>query len=258
MNIPRKISRAIRICRNVTANLFEPPIVVLTYHRVAHQEHDPEQLAVSPEHFREQLGFLRSNFPILRFDEPWMYPERISFVLTFDDGYADNLTTALPILREFECPATFFVTAGAVGADREFPWDGGHSPQRCKFRTLREDELRELAADPLTTVGSHTGTHPRLSSLSAKEQQTEIIGGHRRLEEMLGRKLTVFSYPFGNYGDFNADSRRICQAAGFSRAAANFPGQYFRNGDPLAIPRHLVRNWNGKAFKERMFRFQYL
>lgn len=258
MNILGKLSRAVRVGRNVAADLFEPPIVVLTYHRVARLESDPEQLAVSPDRFREQLEFLRSNFPVLRFDETWKRPERTSFVLTFDDGYADNLTDALPILREFGCPATFFVSAGAVDADREFPWDGGLSPQRREFRTLRKDELRELAADPLATVGSHTATHPRLGSLAKEAQREEIVGGHRKLEAALGRRLAVFSYPFGNYGDFNADSRAICREAGFFRAAANFPGQYHADCDPFAIPRHLVRDWSGEAFRKRMFRFRCL
>ena len=182
----------------------------------------------------------------------------MSFVITFDDGYADNLTAALPILREFDCPAAFFICAGAIGSEREFPWDGGGTPQRKEFRTLRPDELRELAADPLAAIGSHTVSHPRLSGLSPEEQRREIAGGHRMLEELIGRRLTVFSYPFGNYRDFNADSVAVCRECGFFRAAANYPGQYHPGSDPLAVPRHLVRDWDADEFQSRMFRFKYL
>ena len=230
MNLCGKAARLVRVCRNAAANCFGQPVVVLTYHRVAVLRDDPEQLAVSPDRFRRQLEFLRSNYPILRFDEPWGKPERMSFVITFDDGYADNLTAALPILREFDCPAAFFICAGAIGSEREFPWDGGGTPQRKEFRTLRPDELRELAADPLAAIGSHTVSHPRLSGLSPEEQRREIAGGHRMLEELIGRRLTVFSYPFGNYRDFNADSVAVCRECGFFRAAA-----YPR----WAQPRHL-------------------
>ena len=234
MNLCGKAARLVRVCRNAAANCFGQPVVVLTYHRVAVLRDDPEQLAVSPDRFRRQLEFLRSNYPILRFDEPWGKPERMSFVITFDDGYADNLTAALPILREFDCPAAFFI---------------------C---TLRPDELRELAADPLAAIGSHTVSHPRLSGLSPEEQRREIAGGHRMLEELIGRRLTVFSYPFGNYRDFNADSVAVCRECGFFRAAANYPGQYHPGSDPLAVPRHLVRDWDADEFQSRMFRFKYL
>ena len=115
MNLCGKAARLVQVCRNAAANCFGQPVVVLTYHRVAVLRDDPEQLAVSPDRFRRQLEFLRSNYPILRFDEPWGKPERMSFVITFDDGYADNLTAALPILREFDCPAAFFICAGAIG-----------------------------------------------------------------------------------------------------------------------------------------------
>ncbi len=258
MNLCGKAARLVRVCRNAAANCFGQPVVVLTYHRVAVLRDDPEQLAVSPDRFRRQLEFLRSNYPILRFDEPWGKPERMSFVITFDDGYADNLTAALPILREFDCPAAFFICAGAIGSEREFPWDGGGTPQRKEFRTLRPDELRELAADPLAAIGSHTVSHPRLSGLSPEEQRREIAGGHRMLEELIGRRLTVFSYPFGNYRDFNADSVAVCRECGFFRAAANYPGQYHPGSDPLTVPRHLVRDWDADEFQSRMFRFKYL
>lgn len=258
MNIRYKIQRGRRIAGNILANCFEPPVVLLTYHRIAVLAEDPYQLAVTPENFRRQLDFLRGHFQILPFDGAWDRGDGVRFVITFDDGYADNLENALPILREFEVPAIFFVAAGAVDAGREFPWDGGNAPQRREFRTLRLGELQELAANPLALIGSHTVTHPRLSELSAEKQHEEIAGGHRRLEEQLGRKLSFFSYPFGNYQDFNADSVRICRELGLTRVAANYPGQYHHVTDPLAIPRHVVRNWNPDEFRKRLFRFKYL
>ena len=66
------------------------------------------------------------------------------------------------------------------------------------------------------------------------------------------------SYPFGNYRDFNADSVAVCRECGFFRAAANYPGQYHPGSDPLAVPRHLVRDWDADEFQSRMFRFKYL
>ena len=255
--IPGKIGRLFQVGWNLPGNLLQAPVIVLCYHRVARPERDPHQLAVSPENFREQMKFLRDNFPVLRFDGKWDF-EKVSFVITFDDGYADNLHEALPILHETGLPATVFVSSGFTGGGRAFPWDGDDSPARPEHRQLSADELRQLAADPLVTLGSHTLTHPRLSELPPAEQEKEILSGHRALEETVGKKLSVMSYPFGNHGDFDRNCREICRKAGFMRAAANYPGQAHSWTDPMAVPRHVIRDYGTRAFRERLFRFRFL
>ncbi len=259
MGLSHNLHRLRQFAANVLANRREAPVAALTYHRVGDPAEDPHLLTVSPENFRRQLALIRDRFPVLRFDGDWAeWPDRMAIIVTFDDGYADNWELALPILREFAVPATVFVTADAIDATREFPWDGGRSPQRSFCRTLRHAELRELAADPLITIGSHTLTHPRLAELSPERQRDEIIGGRDRLTELLGFTPKVFSYPFGNYSDWNEVSRNLCREAGFLRAAANYPGQIHSNSDPFALPRHVVRNWSGEEFQQQFFRFRYL
>ncbi|MBQ7208424.1 MAG: polysaccharide deacetylase family protein [Lentisphaeria bacterium] len=255
--IPKKIRRLFQVGRNFPGNLLQAPVIVLCYHRVARLEHDPHQLAVSPENFQEQMKFLRDNFPVLRFDGEWFFKE-CSFVITFDDGYADNLHEALPVLHEMGLPATIFVSSGFVGGARAFPWDGNDVPARPEHRQLSADELRQLAGDPLVTLGSHTLTHPRLSELAPAEQEREILAGHRTLEEVVGKKLAVMSYPFGNHGDFDRNCREICRQAGFMRAAANYPGQAHSWTDPMAVPRHVIRDYGAREFRERLFRFRFL
>lgn len=102
--------------------------MVLIYHRVIDLEHDPQQLAVHPENFRDQVKYLKERFTIVSLSE---LVKRISTgkstencaAVTFDDGYADNLYYAKPILEEYTVPATVFVTAGMVGSRRESWWD---------------------------------------------------------------------------------------------------------------------------------------
>lgn len=109
-------------------NRREPVALVLMYHRVADLQTDPQLLAVSPTHFEEQLQVLREYARPLRLSEvcdkleAGTLPNR-SVVLTFDDGYADNLHCARPLLARYDVPATLFVTAGHVGSDRELWWD---------------------------------------------------------------------------------------------------------------------------------------
>ena len=121
--LPRGALRAVRRAGNRMINLWEPPILILAYHRVTDLAEDREELAVKPERFRLQMRALKERYDLLRLGESWPRVSRPAAIVTFDDGYADNATTAVPILEEEEVPATFFVTTGAVERGAEFWWD---------------------------------------------------------------------------------------------------------------------------------------
>lgn len=109
--------------RNRFLNLIESPIIVLLYHRVTTLPSDPHQLAVDPNNFLHQIRFLKNNFPVLRFEDNWSNLKETSVVITFDDGYADNVLEALPMLEKEGVPATFFVSTGTLGSNYEYWWD---------------------------------------------------------------------------------------------------------------------------------------
>jgi peptidoglycan/xylan/chitin deacetylase (PgdA/CDA1 family) len=99
---------------------------IFLYHRIAAPPQDPFGLAICKEWFQDQLDILSSKFRIVTLDE--ILKERSRYAsrfaaITFDDGYADNLTTASPILRGAGIPATFFICTGALGDRRGFWWD---------------------------------------------------------------------------------------------------------------------------------------
>jgi peptidoglycan/xylan/chitin deacetylase (PgdA/CDA1 family) len=107
---------------------FMPVSLILMYHRVTSVKTDPWQLSVSPQHFSEHLEVLQKMGCSLRLDHlaialrKGKIPRR-SVVITFDDGYRDNLTAAKPILERFHIPATFFLSSGYIQGHREFWWD---------------------------------------------------------------------------------------------------------------------------------------
>jgi peptidoglycan/xylan/chitin deacetylase (PgdA/CDA1 family) len=98
------------------------------YHRVAAERLDPWRLCVSPRHFEEQLDALRRHariLPLLELQRRIVdgSAEPGSVAITFDDGYADNLLAAAPLLERHDAPATVFVATGYLGGAREFWWD---------------------------------------------------------------------------------------------------------------------------------------
>jgi len=101
---------------------------VLIYHRVADLERDPQLLSVSPEHFDDQMRMLARDHAVISLVELLdalrhkRTPNR-AVVVTFDDGYADNLISAEPILAAHGIPATVFVSSGYITAPREYWWD---------------------------------------------------------------------------------------------------------------------------------------
>lgn len=131
-------------------------------------------------------------------------------------------------------------------------WAGTGEETSGSHRAMTVDELRLLAGSGRVTVGAHTVSHSRLSCLSPQAQREEITASKRQLGQWLGREITTFSYPFGRRPDYSTQSIAICREAGFTKAAANFPGQAHRWTDPYQIPRQLVRNWPVDVFAEKL------
>ncbi|HXE97638.1 MAG TPA: polysaccharide deacetylase family protein, partial [Dongiaceae bacterium] len=119
-------------------------------------------------------------------------------------------------------------------------------------RAMTTEELRLLAGSRWVTIGAHTVTHTQLSSISPDAQREEIVESKKQLEAWLGREVTTFSYPFGKRCHYTTETVALCREAGFSKVAANFPGQAHRWTDPYQIPRHLVRNWSAEMFAEKL------
>lgn len=123
--------------------------LILMYHRIGPPGIDPWQLAVTPKHFAQHLDVLRRRavpIPLTRLAEDLRERRLIpgSVALTFDDGFADNLLEAKPLLERMDVPGTVYVTTGPTGTTREFWWD------MLDRAVLAPDELPEyleLAVD---------------------------------------------------------------------------------------------------------------
>lgn len=123
-----KQSRLLHPFRERNRRLEAGKAVILTYHRVTHLDPDPYHMAVPPALFEEQLRCLKTHFNVVSLPELARRiirrnPLRNCVVITFDDGYTDNLYTIKPLLKKYRLPATFFITSAMTHSNREFWWD---------------------------------------------------------------------------------------------------------------------------------------
>ncbi|MGH7324242.1 MAG: polysaccharide deacetylase family protein [Candidatus Rokuibacteriota bacterium] len=156
-------------------------------------------------------------------------PRRV--VITFDDGYLDALTLALPLLREYGFSATCYVVAGAVGQV-----SGWTAPASL----MDWPDLRAWLEGGME-VGSHSLTHPDLTMLGDAALREEVVASRARLEDGLGMPVRSFAYPF------NRVDRRALEAvaaAGYDDAVAG--------AEILRSPYTLVR---GDAARGPWWRF---
>ena len=192
---------------------------------------------VQPHHtaqeMRQTLLWLKQYFTILTPDQ-FLNSDHPGVLLTFDDGFANNIDVLLPILEEFDAPAVFFVTVQHVldprdwlPATRHLVEQVWHNPEevpetiaRNFFNGMTVEQLQACARHPLITMGSHTISLPFLSMCSVPETEIEISGSKRMLEELTGKPIDLFAYPTG---DYDARALQQVQQAGYKAAFAVDP-----------------------------------
>lgn len=168
---------------------------ILRYHSVGGNGYDD----ISPAYLRRQIEFLDSEYEVVDLPEA-LTPGRTKRVaLTFDDGAQDFYDNVVPVLHEFDVPATVFVIADALTTSSYSHTDDFH------YEYMGLDELSELVDDPLVTVGNHTRSHPNLRTVDAERLPDEIVGSRETLEDLLDVDVTRFCYPYGAFDDRAAE-----------------------------------------------------
>jgi peptidoglycan/xylan/chitin deacetylase (PgdA/CDA1 family) len=202
------------------------------YHSVGDCSDDPYRITVTPERLDRQLAWLtRRGLRGVSVAELLAAPTRRGLVgLTFDDGYADFLTGALPVLRRHGCTATLFVLPGRLGGDNA--WD----PLGPRKPLLTADGIRQAAAEGVE-IGSHGLTHVDLTRTDDLTLKAETVESRTVLADLLGTAIAGFCYPYGTVDRRAVDAVRD---AGYGYACAIDPGPL--NG-PHALPRvHVGQN----------------
>jgi peptidoglycan/xylan/chitin deacetylase (PgdA/CDA1 family) len=212
----------------------EPPPLILAYHGVADVPlaEDPLRLFVRPADLKAQIRALRAwGYRLTTFGELAEHTRagttRGWAALTFDDGFADNLSTLAPLLKELDAPATVFLISSLLGRPH---------PSAPGARLLTREEVATLAQTGIE-IGAHTVTHARLDGLSYEQALDELAGCKAQLEEVKGVQVTSAAYPYGAAGP---ETAAACREAGF-RAACRTSGEGSWS-DPFLLPRQAMGN----------------
>ncbi len=225
---------------------FRKQIPILMYHRIASVEGDRNSLPA--DKLEEQLMYLSSHgYHSITMDQLQAHllekkelPEK-PVVLTFDDGYKDNLTTALPLLEKYHQVGNVFSITDWIG--KENKWEDFGKELTV---TMDESELLQWQAAG-HYIGSHTLSHPFLTRLNRDEMAKELKESKKSLETLTGKKVECICYP---YGDFNETVAEEAKRAGYKLGLAIFYHVPLWQENLLALPRIPIPS------KQKMWEFK--
>jgi len=217
---------------------FSAPLVYM-YHSVTPYEVDPYLVTVSPLRFDQQLRWLRRRGlkgvcmrDLLAARQAGSGAGLVG--LTFDDGYADFASYAVPALERYGFSATVFPIAARLGGDNEWDSEGPRKP------LLTAKQVRQLA-DAGMEIGSHGMLHVSLISVPDAELASELRDSRAVLQGISGQEVAGFCYPYGD-----VDSRVIAavRSAGYGYGCAIWRSALT---GPHALPRTFVGDGDSAA-----------
>ena len=219
----------------------KPGARILMYHGIAD---DPSDLhSVLPEAFEQHMQFLASKRAVVPLDQlvaglraEGRLPHN-AVAITFDDGWDNTYTTAYPILRRYNLPATVFIIPDRVDLEPDRPRSDGR-------RHMTWDQIREMSQNGIS-IGAHSISHRSLPTLTLEEVHYELVESKTRLEQQLGQPVRFFAYPFGAFRDLNRDIADLVAESGYTCAVTSLSGTSGANTDPYALRRTEVETVDG-------------
>jgi peptidoglycan/xylan/chitin deacetylase (PgdA/CDA1 family) len=213
--------------------------VVLCYHSV---DPRPSYLGLTPTLFDQHLAWLEEHCRVVPLEELVAEPRRSGgpyVAITFDDGYADNHTHALPLLSARGMPASFFLAAGFLERDEQVMahlsevW----STPPDELDPLSWSQVAELRGAGMS-IGSHTWSHRNLALLSMDDAGADLRRSRKVLEQRLGEPVRAIAYPWGKLGrHVKRETFAAARRAGFELGLISLPRALRETDDPLRIAR---------------------
>jgi peptidoglycan/xylan/chitin deacetylase (PgdA/CDA1 family) len=221
----------------------KPRVVVLSYHSIHPSAR--ESGTTSPELFEAHLRWLRRHcdvVPLLKISQRVLNGSgRPTVAITFDDGFADNYLTALPILLRHEIPATFFLATGLVDRDPSVlsrSWSGWQE----SGSTLTWPQVLEMRRNGME-FGAHGHRHVPLALLTDEEAREDLHTSKAILEKRLEQQIDAVAFPFGRpRRHVSTRTLKIAKEVGFDRGYLVLYRRVLSRDSPLGIPRFVVND----------------
>jgi peptidoglycan/xylan/chitin deacetylase (PgdA/CDA1 family) len=223
------------------------------YHKV--NDLPGNRMSIPVSHFDEQMAQLRElGYVVVDLDAVLAHyldgaplpPGAV--LITFDDGYRDNLVNAAPVLRRHGYPAVQFVPIAFVGESRPLPHETHLAASGVRNPTVDWDEIRELEREGVR-VESHGISHKPLAELEIDEAAREIAISKLKLEEGLGRPVRAFSYVKGSEADYKPVHPSLVRQTGYDLAFTAVSGANTPRSDPLQLRRYNVEPYSPRTFE---------
>jgi peptidoglycan/xylan/chitin deacetylase (PgdA/CDA1 family) len=213
------------------------PLIVLFYHRVA--DDHPNPWTISIRGFERQIDWISRRFEFISLAECQNRIRagcntRPAISITFDDGYADNCTFALPLLIERNIPVTYFVTTHHPLNNQAFP----HDVRLGTELAPNSIESLQALAHAGIEIGGHTRMHVDLGNVSDSDVLfDEVVDATRELESLLETSIRYFAFPFGQLNNLNPAVFQLLKENGFAGVCSAYGGMNVVGGDEF----HLMR-----------------
>jgi len=222
------------------------------YHSISNENEDKVhpyyQVTTTPGRFEEQMELLREEgyvvlplAEVARAVEAAEPPKQNCVAITFDDGYHDFLSFALPVLRKYSFPATVFLPTAFIG----------DTPQVFKNKPcLTWSDVRELHKAGVA-FGSHTVSHPQLHDVSPSELEREVRESKTAIEDHLSCAVDSFSYPYAfpeQDAEFKRRLRNLMEESGYRHGVSTIIGTLGPKDDRLFLKRLPVNSLDDSRF----------
>jgi peptidoglycan/xylan/chitin deacetylase (PgdA/CDA1 family) len=196
-----------------------PKFTILYYHAVP---------AKYREVFSNQMDILRRwAHAVPASYRGQLAPDKTHVAITFDDAFLSVAENALPELAKRSLHATIFVPAGLLGCHPNWSMEDNEADKEEIVMTA--EELRKLP-EGLVTLGAHSITHPRLARISKDNARLEIEGSRNQLQNLTGKDIELFAFPYGDYDSIVVD---LCKEAGYDHVYSIEPQMIDASGSDI-------------------------
>ncbi len=220
-------------CSNVFASHDSLPI--LMYHNINdNYDYSNRSNEMSSVEFEDQLRALKkNNYNTITFQDYLDYrnghkdlPEN-PVIITFDDGYLNNYTTAYPLLKKYGMKATIFIITGRVNLN-----------DSVVYPHFSWEQAKEMEDSGVISIESHTNYHNKLTDISDSSLVYELRKSRYLIKKHLNKEATVLAYPYGSHNDRVVD---FAVKAGYTTAVIisqdDFPGVNTNNQNIYRLKR---------------------